>query len=66
MSSYFVSPLSQQHAHMFFSYWVDLVAELGLPTAQNQQHNIDRGNGENIVTGERTSQQTDWPSSPVI
>jgi hypothetical protein len=51
---------------MFCSYWLDLVAELCLPTAQNQQHNIDRGNGENIVTGELTSLQTGRPYSPVI
>jgi hypothetical protein len=50
---------------MFFSHWLGVVAELSLPTAQNQQHNIDRGNGENIVTGEITSQQTDRPP-PVI
>jgi hypothetical protein len=46
---------------MFFSYWLGVVAELSPPTAQNQLHNIDRGNGENIVTGEITSQQTDRP-----
>jgi hypothetical protein len=51
---------------MFFSHWLGVVAELSLPTAaQNQQHNIDRGNGENIVTGEITSQQTDRPSPPL-
>ena len=51
---------------MFFSCWLDLLAELGLPTAQNQQHNIDRGNGAKHVTWELSSLQTDRPSSPVI
>jgi hypothetical protein len=51
---------------MFFSDWLGVVAELSLQTAQNQQPNIDRGNGDNIVTGELTSLKTDRPSSPVI
>jgi hypothetical protein len=44
---------------MFFSCWLDLLAELGLPTAQNQQHNIDRGNSVKHRDG-GVNEPTNW------